>query len=415
MLFIYRVIINLLVIISPIIFIFRILKDKEDPLRLKEKYGIYTKRRSSGKLIWFHGSSVGEILSILPLIKKLEKKRNIKQILLTSSTLSSSKVFKKFNLNKTIHQFFPIDSSLLIKKFLNYWKPSAVFFIESEIWPNAIIEIKNNNIPLILINARITKNSFSKWRSVKFFSNNIFGKFDECWVQNLETFNFLRLLGGRNIKNLGNLKFSENLNLSKNLLKKKLSNFFKKRKKIFGAISTHYNEEIFCAQIHKNLKAKIPNLLTVIIPRHIERSDNIIDELNKLNLKIHRYSSNKKMKDDIDIFLVDTFGETKSFLRFCNIVFLGGSLIKHGGQNPLEAARFGCKVLHGKNISNFKEIYYLLKKQNISLEIKNKNKTVNLVHKLINHKKNKKKKVKSLKLLGRKILNDNYKEVIKYI
>ena len=151
MLFIYRVIINLLVIISPIIFIFRILKDKEDPLRLKEKYGIYTKRRSSGKLIWFHGSSVGEILSILPLIKKLEKKRNIKQILLTSSTLSSSKVFKKFNLNKTIHQFFPIDSSLLIKKFLNYWKPSAVFFIESEIWPNAIIEIKNNNIPLILI------------------------------------------------------------------------------------------------------------------------------------------------------------------------------------------------------------------------------------------------------------------------
>ena len=141
MLFIYRILINLLILFSPLIILIRLIKKKEDKNRFKEKFCFFTKKRGKGKLIWFHGSSVGEILSVIPLIEELEKKKSIDKILVTSSTLSSSKVLSKFKLKKTIHQFFPVDSNLLTKKFLNYWKPSAAILIESEIWPNMLINI----------------------------------------------------------------------------------------------------------------------------------------------------------------------------------------------------------------------------------------------------------------------------------
>ena len=142
MIFFYRIIINLIIILSPLIILIRLLKKKEHPIRFKEKFCFFSKKRGPGGLLWFHGSSVGEILSVMPLIEKLEKKKSIQKILLTSSTLSSALIFKKFNLKKTIHQFFPIDSKFLTKKFLDYWKPSIAIFIESEIWPNMFIEIK---------------------------------------------------------------------------------------------------------------------------------------------------------------------------------------------------------------------------------------------------------------------------------
>ena len=160
MMLLYRILINLTLLVSPIIIILRILKKKEHSTRFLEKFGFFNKKKKTGKLIWFHGSSVGEILSVMPLIENLEKKKNIKQILLTSNTLSSSKVFNNFKLKKTIHQFFPIDSNFVTKKFLNHWKPSLAIFIESEIWPNIINNLKVKNISIILLNARITKKSY---------------------------------------------------------------------------------------------------------------------------------------------------------------------------------------------------------------------------------------------------------------
>ena len=164
MLFVYRIIINLITLISPVIILIRLIKKKEHPIRFKEKFGFYTKKKIAGKLIWFHGASVGEILSVVPLIEKLEKNKKIKQILVTSNTISSSKILSNLNLNKTIHQFFPIDTNYHSQKFLNYWKPSVSIFIDSEIWPNMITNIKKRPISLILINARITTKSFKKWK-----------------------------------------------------------------------------------------------------------------------------------------------------------------------------------------------------------------------------------------------------------
>ena len=209
MLFFYRLIINFIFLATPIIIIYRIFKKKEDPKRFLEKIGKFNKKITNDNLIWFHGSSVGEILSIVPLIEKLGKRKNIKKILITTNTLSSAKIIKKLKLKKTFHQFFPLDTEFLVEKFLNHWKPKTVFFIESEIWPNMIIKIKEKNIPLILLNARITKKSFKKWSKILSFSKRIFNEFDLCLGQNDKTCNYLKILGARNIKKIGNLKFSQ--------------------------------------------------------------------------------------------------------------------------------------------------------------------------------------------------------------
>ena len=178
MLFIYRLLINIILIISPIIILIRIFKKKENILRVKEKFGLNSIKRKKGKLIWFHGASVGELQSIVPLLEKLEKSKKISQILITSNTLSSSKIISNFKFNKVIHQFFPIDNNEIVKKFINYWKPSLAFFIDSEIWPNMIFNLKLNKIPQYLLNGRITKKSFKRWMKFKKFSKSIFSKFN---------------------------------------------------------------------------------------------------------------------------------------------------------------------------------------------------------------------------------------------
>ena len=355
MLILYRLLTCLILILSPIILIIRLLKKKEDPKRFKEKFCFFSEKKNKGKLIWFHGASVGELQSIVPLIEKLDKNKKINQILITSNTLSSSKIINKFKFKKVIHQFFPIDVNFFSKKFLNYWKPSIVFFIDSEIWPNMLLNIKKENIPTILINGRITEKTFKRWLLFPNFSNMLFKKFNLCLSSSKESKKYLKKLGAKKIKYIGNLKYSQSEQKIDNI-KKNILNLIK-LKKVWCASSTHYNEEKTCGLIHKKLKEKHKDLLTIIIPRHINRVESIKKELTNLNLKIHLDEPTSSIDKKTDIYLVNSYGKTKSFYNNCKNVFLGGSIINHGGQNPLEAARFGCNVLHGKNTSNFKEIY----------------------------------------------------------
>ena len=413
MFFVYRVLANLIFLFSPLIILIRLFKKKEHPKRFKEKFSIHTKKRVPGKLIWFHGASVGEILSVIPMIQKLEKERKIKQILVTSNTLSSSKVLSNFKLKKTIHQFFPIDTNHHSNKFLNYWKPSVVIFIDSEIWPNMINNIKKESLSLILINARITKKSFKKWKMFKFSAKNIFQKFDICLSANLKSKNYLKSLGARKIKYIGNLKFSQIENNKTNLNKNIISVF--KKKKIWCASSTHYNEENICAETHKKLKSKYKNLLTIIIPRHIQRANKIKNEIQKLSLKVHMHNSQKQIHPQTDIYLVNSFGQTKSFFKICKTVFLGGSIIKHGGQNPLEAVRYGCNVIHGPNIWNFEEIYSLLKKHEVSNKIMNSSQLTTKIDKILSMKNNSKNIEIKINKLGDKILNSTFNEINYFI
>ena len=412
MLHIYRFLINIIFILSPIIIIFRLIKGKEDLKRFKEKFCFFSINKDKGKLIWFHGASVGEIQSIVPLIEKIEKNKNIKKILVTSNTLSSSKIVKKFKFKKVIHQFFPIDTNYHSNKFINYWKPSAALFIDSEIWPNMIINLKKKNIPIIILNGRITKKTFERWKFFSNFSNFIFSKIDLCLSSSKVSKFYLNRLGVKNLKYFGNLKFSqsENDKLYKfNDLKKIIS-----KKKAWCASSTHYDEEKFCGLVHKQLKEKNKNIFTIIIPRHIERVDKIIEDLNKLNLIIHTSESSKPINKNTDVYIVNSYGKTKSIYNICKNVFLGGSLIEHGGQNPLEATRYGCKVLHGPNINNFREIYNYLSSLRLSHKISNKSQTVNMLEKFFTNKNNSRKIQVKLKKIGYNILKRSYKEINKF-
>ena len=226
--FIYQFFISLVLLFSPIIIIFRILKSKEDKFRVREKFCFTSRIRNKGKLIWFHGSSVGEIISAIPIIRKYEKNRNIKKILITSNTLSSSKILKNMNFKKTIHQFYPIDHFFFSNKFLNYWQPSAAIFLESEIWPSMFKSIKKNKIPLILLNARITQKTFNRWYKIKSFSNSIFNLIDIAYPQNFETKKFLKKFKVKNIKSIGNIKFIKNDDSTYDKIDKKLFSQFKK-------------------------------------------------------------------------------------------------------------------------------------------------------------------------------------------
>ena len=411
MFFIYKILINLVFFFSPIIIIFRIFKGKEDTSRFKEKIGFFSKKRNKGKLIWFHGASVGEIQSIIPLLERFEKNKEIRQILVTSNTVSSSFIIKNLKFKKTIHQFFPIDCNFISKKFLNYWKPTKAFFIDSEIWPNTINNLYKRNIPIFLLNGRITKKSFRRWKFFSYFAKSIFGKFYLCLSSNTETKKYLKKLGAKNIKFIGNLKFSQSENEKTNL-NKDLINLINS-KKAWCASSTHYNEEELCGMAHIRLKKRFKNILTIIIPRHINRINSIKADLQNLDLKIHLDEPKKKISPDTDIYLVNSYGKTKLFYKVCKNIFLGGSLIEHGGQNPLEATRYGCKVLHGPNVSNFREIYKFLNKKKLSKKISNQDQLINCVIKYINSKNNSKKIIKDLHLIGMNILNKTYKEINK--
>jgi 3-deoxy-D-manno-octulosonic-acid transferase len=409
MLFIYRILINITLLFSPLIIFIRLLKKKEDPKRFKEKFCLFSHKRKEGKVIWFHGASVGEIQSIIPLLEKFEKNKKINQILVTSNTLSSSKIVSKIRLKKVIHQFFPIDVKFISNKFLDYWAPSAAFFIDSEVWPNMILNLNKKKIPIILINGRITQKSFIKWMLFKNFTKKIFNKFNLCFSSNIETMNFLRKLGAKNVINFGNLKFSQSEKNSDEI-QKNLKKFIKS-KKVWCASSTHFNEENLCGFVHKNLKKKYKKLLTIIIPRHINRTQSIKKDLNNLGLKVHTHEPQSKIPDNTDIYIVNMYGKTKSFYNYCKSVFLGGSIINHGGQNPLEAARFGCNILHGPNVSNFKEIYAFLNKNKISAKIKSTKMMTETLIKFFSKNKNSKKIKAKINIIGQKILNATYKEI----
>ena len=409
---IYNLFLFPIILISPLIILIRIFLGKEDQNRFKEKYGFFSKDSKPNETIWIHGASVGEILSIIPIVRKFEEDKRIKRILITSSTTSSSHILSKFKFKKTVHQFYPFDLNFLTKHFINHWKPKLAIFVDSEIWPNMFNNLHKKNIPIILLNARITKKSFNRWKFFPNFSKKIFEKITLALPQNMESKKYLKLLGTKNIKLVGNLKFfgaSQKDNVKNLILKKKFS-----KRIIFCAASTHRTEEVFIAKVHKELKSEIKNLITIIIPRHINRKKEILEELSNIGLNSQFHTSNKKLNKDTDIYIVDTYGDSAKFFAMSKLTFLGGSLIPHGGQNPLESAREGNYILYGPHIENFKEVYEILEKLKITTKISSIKNMKSVVRQKINFLKRNSVN-KKLKYLGDKILNKNLYEIKKFI
>lgn len=339
----------------------RVLKNKEDPIRYKEKLGKYEIQNNS-PVIWFHAASLGELQSVLPIIFHYSKNKNYK-ILITTITLSSSKycndIFKDYP--SIIHQFAPLDTPIIVKKFLNHWRPKVSIFVESELWPNLIIQSKKSS-KLILLNARMSKKSFSRWRLLKKIAIKLLNHFDSILPQSKETKDFIEFFDTKNIYYFGNLKF-----ISLNKLPNTTSfNFEKKVKHTWVAMSTHQGEENFIIKAVKNIKEKNIKSQCILIPRHINRVKEIIKIIKTNNLTYQLKSQETKPFENVDFYILDSYGEAKEIFKKIRLVFLGGSIVTHGGQNPLEPAREGCFLFHGPNVGNFKEIYEFLNKNEIS-------------------------------------------------
>ena len=358
--------------------------------------------------MWFHCSSIGELKSIFPIIDHYLKKN---QILVTTSTLGSNEVFQKkyYNTNNIIHQYSPIDSPQIIKKFFKKWNPNIIFFTESEIWPNQIFHAKNINIPIILLNARISNKSFIKWKLIKNSMNKILNCFDLILCQSNESADYFNYFGTNNVKISGNLKYvtskdfenkEENLNIQKRL--------------IFIALSTHPTEEEFCIKIHASLKSQYANLLTIIIPRHINRIPEIKKIIinAKLNFLIAETLDN--FENNTDILIINSYGNTKKILKSSKYVFIGGSLVNHGGQNPIEVAYNNALIFHGPHVHNFSEIYDFLNKENIAFKINSEAELIDQLKAKFNNYQNNNIKEKIIKM-GDEILSSTIKRLDQYI
>ena len=421
MILIYRFIINAFFPLIVIIIFFRTWYKKEDKKRFKEKIfstSLNVVKNYKKKLIWFHVASIGELKSIVPLIKKLNK-NNKYAFLITTVTLSSAQLIANnlFNQKNITHRFFPIDKLGLVKKFLNSWSPNLIIFVDSEIWPNFLLEIKKRKIPLILLNSRITKKTFLRWSKIPETAKKIFASFDLCLPSSPESKYYLEKFKVKNIKYFGNLKFTSENELNNLNFKNKeiLSN-----RKFWCAISTHKGEDLFCIKTHLNLKVNHKTIITIIIPRHIDRVKDIKLSCKNLNLTSQILSDGELINPDKEIIIINSYGVISSYLRLCKSVFIGKSMIKKldavGGQNPIEAAKMGCKIYHGPYVRNFKDVYELLNKYKISEEINNDIELSNKLEidlKTFNEIKNE--KIIIINNLGEKILNDTYEELVKIL
>lgn len=423
MFLLYRLITILAYPIFIFVIFFRKILNKEHPIRYKEKIfksSLNNSFDSSGKVIWFHGASMGEIKSIFPIVKYFLKKNERIKILLTSGTVTSSKLVEKEfkNFDRVQHKFFPVDVPILVRNFINTFKPSSAIFIDSELWPNFISELKKKNIPLILLNARITQKSFNKWMFVKKFAKKILSSFDVCLLSNLNTKNNLEKLQLSNLKYFGNLKYifvDENKPVSNPCLEK-----IKGHKKIWLAASTHDGEEIFCVKVHNLMKNKLKNILTIIVPRHINRVEKIRKKIEKFGLNVQILGEKDIINDKADIILINQIGTINEYYKYCKNVFIGKSINKKlahtAGQNPLEAVRNGCKIYHGPYVYNFQDIYNYLKDLNVSFQINDENELAGLILKSFNKDEFlNNDKIKKIDEFGKDIFIKTVKELEKFI
>ena len=406
-----------MLIITPILPLYlrlRVWKGREEVGRLQERYGKGTLKRPEGQLIWIHAASVGESLSTLPLIDLLVKHDKKTHVLLTTGTISSANLMKERLPNRAFHQYAPIDHFKYVRNFFNCWNPDIGIWTESEFWPNLVIEAKNHGVPIGLINGRISDKSFRGWKRLGKMISIIIRKFDFCLGQTENDTRRLGILGAKKYEYLGNLKFSspplpvnkqELLHLSAQI----------QDRPCWLAASTHKGEEEIVAHVHQKLKASYNSILTVIVPRHPERGDEIFETLRQYNnFKISRRSLSNSINSDTDIYLADTIGELGLFFSLSKITFMGKSLVPLGGQNPIEPLKLGSSVIHGPHMSNFTEIVKELSKFGCAVQIENSNQLYTGVYDLLSNQKKVKNIIKNgeIYLNSKKLVAENIKNKI---
>lgn len=334
----------------------RLGEGKEDPARIDERRGVPGRARPEGPVVWIHGASVGESLSVLPLVHRLKSLRPDVNFLVTTGTITSARLMAERLPDGAFHQYIPLDHPSFVESFLDHWRPQAALFVESEFWPNLILAARERVAFMALINGRVSPKSFEEWsrkpRTIRF----VLSAFDILLAQDSQNAERLTALSGREVLSFGNLK-----NAAAPLpaagealdgLRREING-----RPVWLAASTHPGEEDAVFSAHRTLKHSFPSLLTILAPRHPERGEEVRALGATFGLKINLRSQKRPIEPDTDVYLADTLGELGLFYRLSDISFVGGSLTPKGGHNPLEPARLGGAILHGPYIFNFVETY----------------------------------------------------------
>ena len=335
----------------------RLKRGKEDPRRMPERRGETAAARPRGTLVWVHGASVGELAAAIPLIGRLRERGF--NILVTTGTLTSAALAEKRLPPGAIHQFVPLDAPTFIARFLDHWRPNLALFVESDLWPNTIMATAQRGVPLILINGRLSERSFERWRYLPGTIETLLKQLDLCLVRTTADAERFDALGAPRITTTGNLKLDvpplpvDTDKLAK--LKAAIAG-----RPVFVAASTHSGEEAAIVDTQRRLKGTFRGLLTILVPRHPERGPGIAGAIVGAGLSCTLRSRGLLPTGATDIYVADTLGELGLIYRVAPIVFMGGSLIPHGGQNPIEPAKFGAAILHGPHVANFADIYAAL-------------------------------------------------------
>lgn len=334
-------------------------RGKEDPARLNERFGAPDKARPAGPLIWAHAASVGESVSILPLVRALLDERQDAHLMVTTGTVTSAQLMAARLPARAFHQFAPVDLAGAVSGFLDHWRPDLAIWVESELWPNLILETAARQIPMALISARMSESSLRNWSRAPAAARALLGSFQTILPQDEATAARLRRLGGLAVGPASNLKlWAEPLPADPKLLAA-LQDQLRGRTPWLAA-STHDGEEVLAARMHRAMAARVPALLTVIAPRHPKRGDAIATELRQEGFVVAQRSRGEPLQSETEIYLADTLGEMGLLYRLASVVLIGKTLIGAGGQNPLEPARLGCAIVSGPNIGNFEPIFELL-------------------------------------------------------
>ena len=329
-------------------------RGKEDPVRFPERLGEASMERPSGPLVWLHAASVGESLSALPLIERLIASFPV-CVLVTTGTITSARLMAERLPSGAFHQYVPIDHPDCVGRFLDYWRPDLALWIESEFWPTLVSETAAKGVPLVLLNGRVSDRSFRRWKRFSGLIRTLLQGFALCLGQTERDAERLSVLGAPRVSCKGNLKFATPLLPYNPEVLEDLKKQIEERP-LWLAASTHAGEEEIIAEVHERLARTRPDLLTLIVPRHPQRGAEIVTLLRARGHGAALRSAGEGVTRASTFYVADTMGELGIFYRLSGISFIGRSLAKGGGQNPLEAARLGNAVLFGPRMENFDEI-----------------------------------------------------------
>jgi 3-deoxy-D-manno-octulosonic-acid transferase len=335
----------------------RLSRGKEHPERLPERLGRASVARPNGPLVWVHGASVGEMLAAVSLIRRLREQGFA--VLVTSGTVTSAALAEQRLPDGVLHQFVPLDAPRFAQRFLDHWRPGLALFVESDLWPNLICSCAARRIPMIVINGRLSERSFSRWRRVPGVIAALLNCFDLCLAQSPADAERYATLGAPRVSATGNLKLDLPALPVDEAALGRLKAIVGKRPAVIAA-STHPGEEEAVIGAHRRLRAKFPTLLSIIVPRHPARGESVGEIAKAAGLSVALRSRRAQPMPDIGVYVADTLGELGLMYRLAPVAFMGGSLARHGGQNPIEAVRLGAGIIHGPHVWNFADIYAAL-------------------------------------------------------